>query len=116
MPQRSLSSYLEEAYELVKAHGIRGTMARDCQGNRVDPQDTTACEWCSVGAIHKVYPPDVSLLKGYGTLPQALGTLNLAAKALNGRSSVFINDEAPELLHQMWEWAIAYAKKGEARG
>jgi hypothetical protein len=44
------------ALDYIKKGWTQHYLARDLNGNSIDPSDPLACKWCAVGAIYAAYP------------------------------------------------------------
>lgn len=83
------------------AKWVRGTVAVDGAGNRVMPEDFTACRWCAVGAC-------MSNDEAWNDL--AIPALHTVAKHLGYRSAGNLNDSTDHLtVMRMFDLAIRAA-------
>lgn len=94
----------QKALEIVsnKDNLTTGAFARDSEGNKVNPQDSRAVKWCSVGALMKFY---VEPKERYQYIDKA-------AVQLGYSSTIHLHDKSDhETILKMFNLAIELIKK-----
>lgn len=68
-----------KAYELIERGWCREALARDTSGKHVGTNSKSACAWCAVGAIDRVYNTSPEFEAALAKLAAEIGTEEIGA-------------------------------------
>lgn len=108
-----LSELIEQAHSIWLAHPTTTALARDAEGNSVDPTDESATSWCAIGAMYKVSAGAIGALYKVpvGDYFQVNLGRAMMMRAIGGAVST-ANDEG-WLTSDHWRRAVEYARELE---